>query len=134
MPEFIDNDTENLQLAISDDADDARVRSDAYLFIAERRVTRFPPDNMESEMEKATRESLRSLKKRSADKLEIGGFDVDRELEDLQILTSGVAVDEMKDAAVRVALRRIVEKFERLDDWMSATGELPSEWTARRDC
>jgi hypothetical protein len=56
------------------------------------------------------------------------GYSPDAALETLQLLCSAIMVEEVKEENLRFALLEFARRFEALDDWISAGGELPREW------
>ena len=60
------------------------------------------------------------------------GYNPNAALEMMQLLCSAILVEEVKEENLRLALLEMARRFEALDDWMSAGGELPLEWRKDR--
>lgn len=77
----------------------------------------------EAEARNRTRQTMPGLARLVAD-----GYNPDAALETLQLLCSAILVEEVKEENLRLALLEVATRFEALDDWISAGGELPLEW------
>lgn len=60
------------------------------------------------------------------------GYEPNAAVEALQLLCSAILCEEISEQNLRLALQEVATRFESLDDWMTAGGTMPAEWTRNR--
>lgn len=69
---------------------------------------------------------------REVEKLVADGYEPTAALAALQLLASEIIVQEVPKDRLQLALQEIARRFEALDDWMTAGGQMPEQWRKRR--